>query len=577
MKKTVTIIALSLGLLFCTLGRVEAQDAVEQPLGEQVNVNLLQIPIIAVDGKGNPITDLKADELDVKIAGQKVEVGFLEPFHKPSKDYGELPQVKLSLNLPGGSEAVTASKEEISNIIFFIDVENDQPLGKAQAAAQLIRYVMEDMDEGSSVAVLSYNGHINIETNFTTDRRRISDAIRAGFDQVPRPNIDLSLRIRQLLDKVEDCVTQRRDFISQGSDTCLVAVGIEYADEVRPRAVDFLEALDGVIAFASGLEGRKSVFAITHGVAIEPTTEVLEVMEAVFGDTADLSDMYLELMTGEGARREMDRMMSKAIREEVTLHYIDRTTIPSDINSARSQHVFKPGARPIEAAFLQARQDGGEIARTTGGMAIANIDLREAMNEAINAEQGGYYVGCYLDLYLPRDTRSKVSVDTSRKGVRIRHSQGTYAEDMRPGAASVIRAKIGYATPQKVPGTREGTRVKVPFQISADPRDLGYKRQEDAAVASYTVHIQVFTDDGRVAADSYHLVTHGYPWENWQQEDIEPVLIDGWVEVPEGNFRLSATFSNPVMDIKASVDRDLNIASRAETDSQTTDSSGGAP
>lgn len=559
-------ITLPLVLAGTLAGITSAQEPapdIPPPLGEQVNVNLLQIPLIAVDSKNQPITDLRFDEIEIKVGGRKVEVSFLEPFIKPSAVYGDLPDVRLSLNLPGGSDSVTSNKgAAIRNILFFIDVENDQPLGKTLAASQLIRYVMEDMEDGTSAAVLSYNGHINIETTFTTDRHTIANAVRAAFEQPPRPNIDLSLRIRQLIDRVEDCVIQRREFISKGYDPCLKAVGLEYADEVRPRAVDFLEALDGVIAFASGLEGRKSVFAVTHGVAMEPTAEVLEVMKAVLGDTADLSDMYIELVTGEGARIEMDRLMSKAIREDVTLHMIDRTTAPSGVTNARSQYAVKPGARPMEAAFLQARQDASEIARTTGGMAIADMDLHDAVLEATNAEKGAYYAGCYLDLYLPRDKRSKVSVKTSRKGVTIRHSLGTFAEDLRPGAQDVIRARIGFAQPQKVAGTRDGVRVRVPFQISADPQDLGYQRVDEAAIASFTLHVQVLTDDGRVAADTYHLVSHGYPWANWLDKDIEPVLIEGWVEVPEGEFQMSATFANPLIDFKATVSRELNIASR---------------
>lgn len=528
---------------------------------EDVHVSLLQLPILALDKKGAPVTDLRPDEIQVKLSGKPIELAFLEPFIKTAKKSDPLPDVRLSVDLPGGPESViTSTGEEVRHIIVFIDVENDQPLGKKRAIRDLVGFAFEDLDSSYRTAILSFNGEVHVEQSFTDDRRLISDAVQHAFDRPPRPQLDLKLRIQRLLEAIDECVYDRGDFISSGSQSCLQFVALEYADEVRPRARDYLHALEGVISFAAGLGGRKTVLAITHGVAIEPVTEVMEALVAVLGNTMELSELRLSLMAGEGARIEMDDVIDLAIRREVTLHILDRTIAPAGTSTARSGILYTPGSQPIEAAFRAAQIDSQEIAGTTGGIFLASEDLRSAVKKAIDTERGAYTVGCYLNSYLPRKIFSKFSVKSKRPGVRITHRRGTYAIDQRPGAQDLLRGNITLGRPAKIPRPSSETRVKVPFRIAANAKDLGYERKKDLAVGNFTIHVQLETADGRIAADSYHLVQHAYPWSLWLEEDVEPLTVDGWVELPLGNYRLVATFNNPRKSINADLSHDVNIA-----------------
>lgn len=537
------------------------EQVTEKTFEERVDVSLLQLPILALDKKGAPITDLRREDIMVKFAGRPIDVDFFEPFIKTRKERTALAEVRLNVDLPGGTDSVvTSTGEEVRHLLFLIDVENDQPLGKKRATTDLIRFVVEDLESSYRVAVLSFNGTVRVEQSFTNNRRRLSDAVQRAFERPPRPQIDLRLRIRRLLESIEECVVERGDFFGTGSQGCLEAVALEYADEARPRARDYIGALEGVISYAAGLAGRKTVLAITHGAAVEPVTEVMESLVAVLGDTVALSELRLRLMGGEGARTEMDDMLDLAIRHEVTLHILDRTTAPAGTSAASSGRLYTPGSRPMEEAFIAAQTDSREIAGTTGGIFIASQDLRGAVKKAVDTERGAYTVGCYLDSYLPRKLFSKFSVKSKRPGVRITHRRGTYAIDQRPGAQKLLRGGIALGRPAKVPVSASETRLKIPFQIRANAKDLGYERNKDVAVAAFTLHLQVEMEDGRVAADSYHLLEHAYPLSLWLQGDVEPVTINGWVELPLGQFRLVATFNNPRRSINANLTRELNVA-----------------
>ncbi len=542
---------------------VAAQEAPETQFQEEIDVRLVQIPILASDRQNRPITDLTLEDLVVKDRGRRVEIAFLEPF-VPARASAPLPDVRLALDLPGGDESPTAAPKEAAaeprHVIFYIDVENDQPLGKAQAAADLIRFVMQELDDSHRAAVVSFNGEIQLDLPFTRDRLAVTQAIRRAFEQPRRPQIDLSLRIRQLIDRVEDCAETEGTLAQSSSvnETCLSAVALDYADEVRPRSEDFLTGLEALVRFAAGLDGRKAVVAVSHGVAVNPADEVVETMKALFGNSQLIQSVRLELLGGEGARFQLDDVLDLAVRNEVTLNFVDRTRPPTGDFGARQGRLFEAGARPMLTAYRAAQGDLREIAATTGGVFIASTELYDGVKEAMDLERGGYYVGYYTDAFLPRGELAKVAVDSRRQGVKIRHRRGTYMKP-RQGAEQIFRGRIALGSPRKLSPAREG--LHVPFRIVADPHDLGYLRAGEAMAANFTLHVLVEQGQRRVAS-SYHFVQHAYPKELWDQDDVEPVTVGGWVELPLGNYRLVANFRNAKTGDGGRLARDLVVAAK---------------
>ncbi len=564
------LVALALALApWVALGQTPdtpTQESDRPPVlvNEEIGVNLVQLPILALDRKGNPVTDLRIDELVVKDRGQPVDVASLDPFYEPPTAEEPLPDVRLRVDLPGGGEPVlTASPGEPRHMMFYIDVENDATLRKAQAVEDLIRFVTEELDPSYQAAVLSYNGSVTVNQPFTRDRIAVAQAIRDAFNQRRRPQIDLRARIYQLIDRLQDCVTERGDFRSSGSQSCVRAVGIEYADEVRPRSRDFLVGLEAIVKYAAGLEGRKSVVAFSHGAAINPSREVTEAAKAVFGDGMFLADVQLDLMSGEGTRILMDDVMDMAIRNQVTLHFVDRMPEPSGVTSARQGTPLSPGAMPVRVAYAAPQQDLQEIATTTGGVFIATTEVFEGAKEAVDKERGGYYVGYYTDGFLPKDRRSKFSISSTRKGVRILHSRGTYSRSQRPGQDSFIKGQFLLGKPEAA-RSASGPQLKIPFQLTVEPKGIGYERLKESAVSNFTLHVKLKDETGRAVADSYHFVNHSYPWDLWLDERVEPLQIPGSVQLPPGEYVLEASFNNPKLGYSGSITRELRLGSRTE-------------
>jgi VWFA-related protein len=563
-QRTMTAAALSLAL-WATSGAIQAGQAPpaaeEEPprpsgLTERVQVRLVEIPVIARDRHGRPITDLTLEEIQVRDRRRPMKVAYLEP-NRPSTTAAEepLPEVRLYVGVPGGWEGVNTSIQgEPRYFLIFVDVENDHPLRRDRAMEDMRRFVLEGLEPADRVAVMSYNGEIHLELPFTTEREAVAAAVMRAFGRPRRPQVDLNRRISDLVSKFEDCALSTQAFQRTADERCLRDVSFEYAEEVRPPTEDFLDALDGVIRYVSGLRGRKTILALSHGVATDPAAEILEAAKAIFGNTDQIAQLHLSILTGEGARLKMDRLLEHAIRQKVTLHFVDRMEPPSGDFSARRGEAFQPGARPFQAAYVAAQMDLEELATSTGGAFIPSMNVLLGMRQVLGLEAGSYTLGYYADEFLSREQLQRVTVSTTRRGVRISHRRGYYIE---PLVGDALAGVIAFGKPTPISGERQGTFL--PFQVVADPKRIGYQPVGDSAQTNFTLHVQVLTETGRRLADSYHFVNHAYPMELWRAENIEPLRMDGWVELPPGSFQISATLRNPATGWEGQLARSVRV------------------
>lgn len=535
--------------------------ASEGAFREEIDVRLVRMPILAKDRQGRPITDLKVDELIVREGRRKLNVAYLDPFTPPPAEEQEpLPNVKLSVDLPGGGdEVVTSQPRETRNIVFFIDVENDQKVGKAGAAADLVRFIRTGLDDDFRIAVLSFNGKVNVEQGFTSNREAAARAIRVAFDRPPRPGITMELRIRQLLSRVEDCIVDSTEFTATPDTTCLRSVAYEYADENRPRSRDFLEALEGLVQYVGGLDGHKSVVAVSHGVPADHGRVVAEAINAVFGQIEELNFIELDLRTGEGVGDVLVETMELALENRVTLHFIDRTLASSSDFSARVSQPYSFGSTPFRTAFYAPHQDLGQISAITGGVFLNMTDLYSGAKKIMDLERGGYMLGFYTNRILSPERLSKVSVKTTRKGVNVVHRRGTYGRRIENHPMLGIRTQILFGKPYRQPRQLDKSRISVPFRVTIEPKDLGYRVEREYAEVTFTLHLTLSDSKGRKLADSYHLANHSYPASVWASETREPVTVTGWTELPEGEFRLVARVRNPKLNLEGQTEQPLRI------------------
>jgi VWFA-related protein len=525
-----------------SVGQELPTSPIPSQLEERVLVQLVQLPILALDRQGRPVNDLNPEEIEVKLRGDRMKVSYLDPILERPAPVATRPDVRLLLDAPGGwSSPVGTNPVEPRYIAFLFDNENDDPLRREEALQKTIQFVDSGLEPNVRAAVLSYAGTLELELPFTSDREALKTAILRAGGREGRPRRAGDTRMRQLLDRMDDCVVSRSDFGNTGDPLCLRDVANEYIGEVRPLAEDFLRALTGLVEYMGGLDGRKSVFVVSHGLPIDPAPVVLQAARALFGNPDTISSLQLYIGFGTEPRVQMDRLLDSLIRSRITLNFVDRTPRPSGDVGAKRGQMLSPGSFPLQAEYEAATADMEQIAFTSGGVHVQTTDITAALRTAFDAQKGAYELGFQTSEYLDPDKLAKVSVTCTRRGVKIQHRRGVYAAP--PQAEQRLPGRIAFTKGRPLQGER-APGIHQPFRLEVEPRAIGYETNEVEARADFTVHFKIEAEDGVSLADTYHFISHAYERERWEAPDRPPMTLAGWVELPPGTYTLRATLRN---------------------------------
>lgn len=552
-----TLAVLLLPLLMAT-GLAGQEPPADVGLQEQTGVHLVQVPILATDRQGAPVKDLRPEEIVVEHRGRRMRVAYLE--HSTVVSSAARSDVRLVVHAPGNWNVGAAGGPPVSRyVVFFIDVQNDDKL-RRQEARDATLGIVDGLPPGSAVAVASFDGSLNLELPFSNDREAVKTALRQAWDRPGQPRLELASQMRALLSQVEDCVRPGgTQFVRLPDERCLQDVAREHAEKERPGAEAYLDALQSMVRYLSGLDAYKTVYAASHGTEVNPVPTILEAIRAVFGNIPQLADVQGYLGPGNSPSARMDALIDLAVRGRVVFHFVDRTSVPADDLGASRAHALEPGARPMAAAHAAAQADMEELAVTTGGTFRSSPRLQDGLAAALAVQEAGYEVGYYLDELLSAKGLEKVEIDCTRRGVKISHRRGAYLPPS--AAAAAMKGRIAIARTKATPDTPQ--KVTRAFQIAADPRQIGYRMAEKEAQANFTVHITLQDPQGHALADSYHFLNHAYPRSMWEKKDVGDVLLNGFFEAPPGSYALVAVFRNTDTGWEGRLQRELDVPEEA--------------
>jgi VWFA-related protein len=525
-----------------TLARQTETPVAESGVEETVRVVLVQLPLIATDRKGNPITDLRAEEIIVKQGRRRLTVEYLEPIRREVEGTGPLPAVRLSVDAPGGwGKPLRSTDGEPDYVAFFVDVENDDDLRRQEAVDKSLAFVREDLHPATRAAVFSFDGQLHLDLPFTDDREAIAGGLLQAWGRNPiRAKMNLESRVRGLVNGFEDCLLPGGDSFSRRTDPqCTRDVAREYAAEERPRAEAFLDSLKEMLDFLGGISGRKTVVAVSHGVAADPVPVIAEALRGIVGNSSQIGNLQLYMGFGETPARKLQDVQRLAVQNKVTLHFLDRSAAPTSDFGAKSGRILFPGTAPAKAAFTAPQADLQELAATSGGIFLAMTDVTSGLRRIERGRSGSYELGYRLDAPLSDRQLGHVKVSTTRRGVRLNHRRGFKAPSRTQPADG--RIVIEPVTERPAAGA-----VGKPhrFTLEFAPRQIGYREGETDASATFTLFVEVADGQGRERVGSCHLIQHSYPIELWKADDVAPVTIRGWVELPSGEFILRAKLRN---------------------------------
>ncbi len=552
-----------LAALSCLPSRSEEPPPPPKPSGieERVDVHLVQVPVIATDRQGRPVRDLKREEIEVALRGRVAKVRFLEPVGAPASPDRPAGDIRLHLDAPGGwSEPARSGSTEPRYLVFLVDNENDAPARRQEAIQATAAFVRTRLSSATRASVFSYSGTLTLELPFTDDRNALESAILTASSRSGRQRMDPRTRMRSLLRSMEACVDSGDQFGKTADPQCLRDTANAYSGEVNPRAEDWIRALNDLVRYLGGLEGRKSVIALSHGLPIDANPVLLGAARAVFGNTDSLAAFQGYVGFGSSPRQEMDRLLDSLVKNRVSLTFVDRIAQPTDDFQASRGEMLAVGASPMRVEYDAAVADMQQIATTSGGIRVASTNVGQGLERAVDVLDASYDLGIELDAYTDSSRLAKLDLSCTRRGVKLVYSRGVYAP--RPHEEPVMRGRfvLGKTTPA---AAGPAPAVRQPFRLEIDPDEIGYELQGSEAQASFTVHLAVLSPSRGRLVDTFHFVSHGYDAAVWNRGEKAPVTLVGWIEAPPGNYLLRAWIRNVATGRDGAITGPIRIAAAA--------------
>jgi len=485
MKKT----ALAALLLGTAAAGLTAQQ--ETPIF-RAGTTLVEFSIVATDNRGQPVTDLKQDEIEIVQNGKPQAVAFFR-FEGAAFAPGAVDPPRESITpgiftnrpeyTPGPARNVTA---------IVIDSLNTLPEDQVAVRAQVMQY-LRVLAPNTRIAIYSMGDRLRILHDFTDDlealRRRIT-ALKPEYnlqavaaDELVRIQQQEAEHFNTAVDEFNDpnaeedpdqskqIEAERQKYLAERKGE-MARAEEHFAEQLHMRRINqTVASLEALGNHLSGIHGRKNMVWISGGIPI-----------VTQGARDRWVNSYSSQVRGLGQR---------LATQGITVYPVQATGLQMNILGISSTAEGASRGQ-VESAHLRPMTRENDLriwgtmdmlADVTGGRSFKNTnDLMSGVTAAATDLRGSYSVG----FYVPDNSDNRwreFDVKVSRPGVRVLHRKGymALAPVKQPVNWSEAEWRAAMQNPLGSTAIRVDARadvvaggLNVLLQIAAD--DLYYKR-----------------------------------------------------------------------------------------------------
>jgi VWFA-related protein len=326
----------------------------------------ITLNVVAVDGKGNPVADLKAGDFHVTDSGKPQEIDAIS--HRDTRLQQAAPLGPNEFSNRAGTGVGPAT-------VILFDLLNEHMDARGPAWNQLL-HALEPLESstGLYLYLLTVDGRLYPVHGLPDNEKE------AGIpDTAP-----WTRQIKALLDDAMHTVFRVRP------------VDIDQFVDVRINLT--YQNLRWLAERMAGIPGRKNIVWITHGIPISLGPEVTG------SDWFDYTP-YLRQLS-----EELDRA-------KVSIYPVQQ--IPPG--------TAMPGTPEAQHSGMGSEETLQDFARYTGGRTNGSGDIRVAIRQAMNDVRTSYQISYYPTPQNWDGKFHKVRVTCARRGVHIQTKEGYYA------------------------------------------------------------------------------------------------------------------------------------------------------
>jgi VWFA-related protein len=390
----------------------------------QVKTRLVAVDVVATNSHGI-VRDLKPEDFELSDGGrQKIEkFAFID---KSASAATAAKSTEAAQPHPKGFYTNQSSLERLAvpPTIVLMDSLNTNIANLAQTRHHMLS-LLKTLPSNTPVAVFILGQSLMVVQSFTSDpallNAAVDKAMRPSAQQDPMPQDDpnsLSLAVFDANDEQEDDVSQLlEDFEKQS-----------YADQMDIRVRTTLDALTAIAHYLSAYQGRKNLIWVSESfpVTLWP--------DADFGTNTGVF---------KGAREYGDEVQAAAnalTDAQVAVYPVDaRGLDASQVFSAEQNNVSRPNSRSRNLSSQlrrenEARTSGQQtmesLAEGTGGKTCKNTNnLSGCVESALNDSSSFYELAYYPENVKWDGSFHKISLKTTRSGVKLSYRRGYFAQD----------------------------------------------------------------------------------------------------------------------------------------------------
>jgi VWFA-related protein len=419
----------------------------------RITTNLVQVDAVVTDKNGKPVTDLRADEVQIFEDGKQRTITHFSyvladsgsPSSAPTKPSG-----KTNPNSPPGPPLILRPDQVRRTIALVVD-----DLGLSFESTYYVRqalkkFVDELMQPGDLVAIVRTSGGMGALQQFTSDKRQLYAAIeKVKWNNAGRSGIGAFPALQPL---------------AIGMMGPEIDAANREADQFRTDvyAVGTLGAVGYVIDGLRELPGRKSILLISDGFAI--TSRI---------------DPGIQLRAAEALRG----LVERASRASVVVYTMNATglqtlslTAADDAGGRTPDQLLQAMASRRNAAF-DSQEGLDSLAQQTGGLAIHNTnDLGRGIKKIMEDQKGYYLIGyrpdeSSFDAKTGRVKFHKLTIKITRPGkFAFRTRSGFYGVPDEGIAAAVTTPQQQILKALTSPFGAAGVHVHLTSLFANDPK-----------------------------------------------------------------------------------------------------------
>ena len=481
-SRRLALISLAVAVAALAVAAPWAEDQQEPSTVFRAATQLVQVNLIAVDGKGDPVSDLTPGDLILTDNNQpqKISVFFLQKNASATGRRERLPQGTFS-NHAAGVRNVTVILLDNLNID-----SHAQPVDQLAALAYAkgeARKFLRNMTAQDQIALYAMTSEVRVVHDFTNDSPallRALDAYRptpAMADHTPTPNL-------QLGPVGNPCRTGGGTTLGQRA--AQLSSAEEEAFFIQRRVDETVADFQAIAAHLANIPGRKNIVWLTTGFPFAVSSD-----PAAPGMRSNRPSEVVEL-AGQPVTM-MSPQMQKAAR---AFNNANMAIYPVDIRGLMTSPAFSATAQTSsDHRYLSIGQTEIasmiDIAERTGGRAFYNTNgITEAIQAAASDARVTYLLGYYTAEARWDGKFHNIKIKTTRPGVSLRYRRGYFAlPPEQPGKVElpdVFAQSIwnpldatGLGLTVRARRRNEGTSTEAVLALHIDPQNLHFENLND--------------------------------------------------------------------------------------------------